>query len=142
MAKKRINAPREVFLSHSHKDHPFTQKLAAMLRRHGIPCWYAETSIRGAAQWHREIGDALQRCDWFIVVLTPDAVASTWVERELIYALRKERYNGRVIPLLRKDCDYESLSWTLPALQIIDIRKKHADGYRELLRVWGIGYRG
>ncbi|HEV7921695.1 MAG TPA: toll/interleukin-1 receptor domain-containing protein [Thermoanaerobaculia bacterium] len=142
MGRKRTAAPREVFLSHSHWDHPFTQKLAKTLREHGIACWYAEKDIRGAEQWHREIGDALQRCDWFLVVLTPEAVDSTWVERELIYALRKERYNGRVIPLLRKDCDYENLSWTLPALQIIDVRKKYGDALRELLRIWGIGYRG
>jgi hypothetical protein len=141
VGRKRKELPAEVFLSHSHKDHTFTVRLANTLREHDVPCWYAERNIRGAAQWHREIGDALRRCDWFLLVLTPDAVTSTWVERELVYALRKERYNGRVIPLLRKDCDYENLSWTLPALQIIDIRRKYADALRELLAVWGINPR-
>jgi len=32
--------------------------------------------IVAAKQWHDEIGNALSRCDWFIVVLTPDSVRS------------------------------------------------------------------
>jgi len=73
--------PEEIFLSHSSADRPFTTKLADVLRRHGIPVWYSDTNILGAQQWHDEIGVALGRCDWLVLVLSPSSVASKWVKR-------------------------------------------------------------
>ena len=111
-----------------------------MLRRHRIPVWYSDIEIQGAQQWHDEIGRALKRCDWFILVLSPDAVASTWVKRELLYALQQDRFEGRIAPLLYRACDYEQLSWILPQFQIIDFACGFDDGCRDLLGVWGVQY--
>ena len=132
--------PTEVFVSHSHKDRAFVEWLIGVLRRHRIPVWYSDTHIQGAQQWHDEIGRALQRCDWFILVLSPDAVDLRWVKRELLYALQQDRFEGRIAPLLHRACDYEQLSWTLPQLQIIDFARSFDDGCRELLRMWGVQY--
>jgi len=55
--------PDEVFLSHSSEDRELASSLAKVIRAHGVPVWYSDTDIRGAQQWHDEIGDALQRCD-------------------------------------------------------------------------------
>jgi len=94
----------------------------------------------GAQQWHDEIGAALQRCDWFAVVLSPQSVESMWVKRELLKALEQRRFENRIIPILFQPCDYEQLSWTLSFFQMIDFTGQFADGMRELLRVWAIGY--
>ncbi|HYW06378.1 MAG TPA: toll/interleukin-1 receptor domain-containing protein [Longimicrobium sp.] len=133
--------PSELFLSHSSGDHDFVERLGSTLRSHGLPVWYSSTSIVGARQWHDEIGAALGRCDWFIVVLSPRSVESMWVQRELIYALRQNRFQKRIVPVLLEPCDFEQLSWVLPSLQIIDFTADAAEGYRNLLRVWGIGFR-
>ena len=134
-------APQEAFLSHSHQDREAAEELVGTLARHGIPVWYSPTAVVGAQQWHDEIGRALRRCDWFLLLLTPRAVASTWVKRELLYALRTEGYFERITPLLLEACDAEELSWTLPDLQTIDLSESCEDGYRQVLRAWGIGYR-
>jgi hypothetical protein len=34
---------------------------------------YSRTNLVGAQQWHDEIGAALQCCDWFAIVLSPNA---------------------------------------------------------------------
>jgi len=94
----------------------------------------------GAQPWHDEIGTALQRCDWFAVVLSPQSVESMWVKRELLKALEPRRFENRIIPILFQSCDYERLSWTLSFFQMIDFTGSFADGLRELLRIWGIGY--
>ena len=133
--------PQEIFLSHSDRDRQFVMELADMLRRHGLPVWYSRTNIRGARQWHDEIGAALNRCDWFVLVLSPSAVASIWVKRELLFSLEKERFEGKIIPVLFRPCDYERLSWTLSAIQMIDFTQTFDQGCRGLLRVWGLGYR-
>ncbi len=72
--------PTEVFLSHSSRDRDAASRIAEMLRPHGIPVWFSPVNILGAQQWHDEIGAALRRCDWFIVLLSPDAVSSKWVK--------------------------------------------------------------
>jgi hypothetical protein len=45
------------------------------------------------------------------------------------------------VPLLYRQCDYASLSWTLNQFQMVDFSGDFADGCRQLLRVWGIGLR-
>ena len=132
--------PDEVFLSHSSADRKFTAKIADVLRQHGVPVWYSDTNIRGAQQWHDEIGAALRRCDWFVVVLTPDAVESRWVKRELLFALQQDRFDGRIAPILCQSCNHDELSWTLAWLQMVDFRDDFAQGCRDLLRIWGIGF--
>ena len=133
--------PSEVFLSHSNLDRSFANAVVAMMRRHGIPVWYSQTNIIGAQQWHDEIGDALKRCDWFVLILSPNSVNSVWVKREVLFALNDNRYAEKIIPLLYQPCDFDQLSWTLSLLQMIDFRQDYEDGCRGLLRVWGLGYK-
>jgi hypothetical protein len=133
--------PTEVFLSHSNLDRQFADDLAGVIRRHGIPVWYSQTNILGAQQWQDEIGAALQRCDWFAVILSPQSASSMWVKRELSYALKQNRFENRIIPITYQPSDYERLSWTLSLFQMIDFTGTPEKGYVDLLRIWGLGYR-
>jgi hypothetical protein len=134
--------PVEAFLSHSSKDRSFANRIYSLLVGHGIPVFYSKTNILGAQQWHDEIGEALKRCDCFIVILSPSSVSSEWIKRELLYVLQAERYKGRIVPLLYKPCNEERLSWTLPGFQRIDFTHDFHEGCRRLLAIWGLGYRG
>jgi hypothetical protein len=135
-----VPLPYEVFLSHASSDREFVSALAEVLRRHGVPVWYSKTNILGAKEWHDEIGAALTRCDWFLVVLSPGSVASTWVKRELLSALLQSQFAEKIVPVLYQPCDYERLSWVLPTIQRIDFQKSFEQGCRDLLRIWGIGF--
>lgn len=133
--------PNEVFLSHSSLDHEFATRLAEVLRRHGVPIWFSPADVLGAQQWQDEIGSALSRCDWFVVILSPNSIDSMWVKRETSYALQQNRYENRIVPLLYQDCDLDKLSWVLSIFQLVDFRGDFDAGSRDLLRIWGIGYR-
>lgn len=133
--------PQEVFLSHSDLNRGFAGSLSEVLRRHGIPVWYSQTNILGAQQWHDEIGSALRRCDWFAVVLSPQSVESVWVKRELLYALNHDRFENKIVPIMYQPCDYERLSWTLSDFQMVDFTRTLEEGYVDLFRMWGLGYR-
>ena len=132
--------PTEVFLSHASNDAPMPQNLATVLRRHGVPVFFSPVNIIGAQQWQNEILGALQRCDWFVVILSPNAIRSMWVKREVAYALQDRRYENRIVPLKHVDCPLESLQW-LTLFQMIDFTTDFKSGCRELLRTWGIGLR-
>jgi hypothetical protein len=63
------------------------------------------------------------------------------VKRELLFALNEARYNERIIPLLRKPCEYSRLSWTLPEFQFVDFSVSFDVGCRQLLRIWRVEYK-
>jgi hypothetical protein len=126
----------EIFLSHSSRDRTFANRLAKALGRRGYKVFYSRKSILGAQQWHDEIGLALARCNWFLIVLSPSAVRSEWVKRELVYALQARRYRKRIAPLLLKSCNVDRLSWTLSGFQYVDFRKSFNEGLSMLLSAW------
>ena len=132
--------PQEIFLSHASADHDFVTPLAEILRQHGAPVWYSRTNILGARQWHDEIGAALNRCDWFLLVLSPQSVASMWVKRELLFALEQPRFENRIVPLLYQPCDPSKLSWVLSSFQFVNFETSFDQGCTALLRLWGLGY--
>ena len=102
--------------------------------------WYSRTNLKGAQQWHNEIGKALKRCDWFLVVLSPGSVRSMWVKRELVYVLQNVRYEDRIIPVLCKPCDPARLSWVLSSFQQVDFTGKVSVGCQALLKIWGLDF--
>ena len=128
------NAQGDIF-SHASQDRTAANRICRQLRGRGLKVWYSKVHLVGAEAWHDEIGEALDRCDWFVVLLTPDAVRSQWVKREIVYALSMPRYVGRIVPVILKDCNPRRLSWALKAVQSIDYRDT---GIAGLLRVWGI----
>jgi hypothetical protein len=136
-----VPAPHELFISHASSDTQFVNRLIRVLNRHRIRFWYSRSHLVGAQQWHDEIGKALSRCDWFLLILSPAAVRSVWVKRELRYALETKRYNDRIIPVLLRACEYGELSWTLDAIQMIDFAEDFEQGCRALFRIWKREYR-
>ena len=140
-SKRRKVLPKEAFLSHSKKDRAFADKLLKLLRFHRVRVWYSRRSLVPAQKWHSEIGRALARCDWFIVVLSRNSAESEWVERELVYALNHPQYRDHIVPVLKERCNYEKLSWTLGGFQFVDFTKDFEGGCRDLLRAWGLEYK-
>ncbi len=63
-----------------------------------------------------------------------------WVKRELSYALQQNRFENRIVPIVYQPSNFEQLSWTLSLFQMINFTGLLDDGYRDLLRIWGLGY--
>ena len=84
-----------------------------------------------------------RRCDWFLVVLSPQSVESIWVKREVVYAFDHDRYNIKIISVIYQSWEYEEkLSWILPQFQMVDFTGSLEEGYVNLFRIWGRGYKG
>jgi len=126
-------------MSFADEDRPFAQRVVGRLRQHGLDVWFAPSHLRGADQWHDEIGRALDRCDWFILVLSPAAIRSRWVKRELLFALDEARYDDRITPILLRRCKPKRLSWTLGAVEQISFcDRRFGDAFEDLLATWGL----
>jgi rubredoxin len=95
--------PRRVFISYSTLDIEYVQNvLVQELCRAGHQPWYSATGIRGSDLWERTIRRELDGSEWFIVVMTPNAVQSEWVRTEVHWAIENRR--GRIIPIMLETC--------------------------------------
>ncbi len=102
--------PRQIFISHATADSDFAHRLAADLRRDGFDIWIAPESIRPGEQWVRAISRGLEESGIMVLVVTPAAAASPWVEMETNVAIELERSKeAAFIPLLREKGRYPGL---------------------------------
>ena len=131
-----MRKPVRLFLSHSATDRRFAKRLANVFNSHKLPYWYSQRHIVGAQQWHDEIGKALAKCNWFVLVLSPASVKSKWVKHELLFALENEAYDGHLVVLSLKPADFKKLSWTLSQSQWVDFTRGFDKGCKALLRIW------
>jgi hypothetical protein len=126
----------KIFLSHSAKDRRFVDRLTGVLDDHELSYWYSPRHIVGAQQWHDEIGRALEKCNWFLLVLSPASVKSRWVKHELLFALNQGAYESHIVVLNFRRADFKKLSWTLTQSQWVDFTRDFDRGCRALLRIW------
>jgi internalin A len=92
----------KVFISYAHKDKSFAKKLAGELENQDMKVWWDFDSLKGGQDWQKEIERGIKQCDFFLVALTPDAVASEWVGNEITYASNAQK---TIIPLHLKKCE-------------------------------------
>jgi hypothetical protein len=86
-----------VFISYSRTgDGAYVRQLADHLHENGIPVWYDREIIHGD-RWTTVIRDKIDTCVAFVVVMTPDAERSEWVDIEIAEARHADR---PILPLL------------------------------------------
>ena len=94
-----------IFISHSSLDNdfgiPLTQRLRGFLNNDAL-VWYDTEELTGGETWWRNIVRELTTRDVFILILSPDAMQSPWVQRELDIALNENKY---ILPLLYRPCE-------------------------------------
>jgi hypothetical protein len=93
-----MTSPR-IFLSYSHNDRVWCEELAGFIRGKGFDLWYDE-GITSGSVWLKKLEDELQGRDVFLIVLSPEAWASPWIQRELQLALITQK---TVIPIVMRE---------------------------------------
>ncbi len=80
------SAPR-VFLSYARSDgEGFAQGLRGSLERVGIPLWQDRVGMEGGRDWWLQITDAIEKVQFMVLVMTPNAMKSEVVRKEWRYA--------------------------------------------------------
>lgn len=91
-------AQPKAFVSHSHVDDAFAEQLVYDLRMAGADAWLDKTDL-GAGDFQTGIGAALERCEWFVLVLTKSAIESPWVTQE-VHAANRLKHQMRIRDLI------------------------------------------
>jgi hypothetical protein len=137
-ARSLTNSPEDtthahVFISYSRHDVAYVAKLAKHLEAYGLPVWY-DASVAPGHPFSEKIAEAIDRCFAFVIVLSPEAVASDWVRRELSRARRKHK---QVRPLLRAECEIPLELDGVQFESVVDGRMPGLTFVTELQRLYG-----
>lgn len=96
-----------IFLSHNKADKPFARQLAADLEHQGIRYWIDEAEIKVGESLIEKIRHGIDNAAYVAVILSPDSVASSWVQREVDVAMNQEISGRRVkvLPIMYRECE-------------------------------------
>lgn len=109
---------RPVFLSYSHANQSYVDRLALYLSSHGLAVWYDDELTCGD-QFEKVIQRRIEDCSAFVVVLSPDALESDWVERETSYAVKMRK---PIHPLMLSRCELPFLIHNVHCEMVLDGR--------------------
>lgn len=128
-----VRRTHDIFLSYSRKDARTMRRLHADLADAGFTIWTDEDLTPGTPSWMTTIESAIQAAGCMVVILTPDAKKSPWVERELT---RASAYEISIFPLLARGDERSAVPLLLSSHQWSDIRKErdYRMNVRKLIR--------
>lgn len=108
-----------IFISYSTKNSSYANQLAEQLRTQGFDVWIDNAKLRSGDNWWESIVKALRGCSAFVVVMSPEARESKWVQRETVLA---DNWNKPTFPVLLAG---EGDDWELYVLtQYEDVRQQ------------------
>jgi hypothetical protein len=117
-------------LSYSRSDTELMKRVRDGLDVAGIKCWCDDALEPGTASWTKAIQSAIEDASLgVVVVLTPSAKKSQWVEKEILYALHQAKL---IIPVLAAGDQSSSTPFQLIDVQHVDMRPGHDGGIERL----------
>ena len=130
MSEDRLRV--RVFVSHTSLDKKFARQLAYDLKKAGVEVWFDEWEIRVGDSLREKVERGIHESGWLIIILSPRAVASQWVQRELSAAFARELDDKRVfiLPVLLEKCEMPVM---LRDKKYADFTESYSRGLQELL---------
>ncbi len=117
-----------IFISHSRTDNEFTEWLNTALKNAGFNTWFDVDNIPQGSTWVREIEQGVRECGALLVVMSKNARASEWVERETLLAMDLRK------PVFAAVVDDVQIPIYLVNRQHSDFRKNRDTAARRLIK--------
>ena len=90
----------KVFITHSHGNRPLVRQVVKTLKEAGLDVWDDEYDTYPSDNWAKVTGEALEQSDALVVLITPDALDSVIVHRDISFALSNIQFEYHVFPVL------------------------------------------
>ena len=90
------------FISYCSKNRDLVDKIKFILNKNGVETWLAPDNIAPGFEYHDCIVDAIKNCSCFILLLSKDALESTWIPDEVSLAHDNKK---RIIPVMLENLD-------------------------------------
>ncbi len=106
-----------IFISYSRHDADYACALEAQLQTHGFNVWLDTDRLRMGEFWREEIVQAIENCDYFLLLLSVHSTVSVNVVRELSLA---ESSAKRILPMMLHQVEIpDTMKYQLAGLQIV-----------------------
>lgn len=105
-----------VFVSYSHKDEPWKDRLVTQLRvlvEEGVLDVWQDRQIEGGDDWRAEIVSAVNAATVAVLMISPNFLTSKFILGEEVPHLlkRRQREGLRIIPLIVRPCAWQRVKW-------------------------------
>ena len=120
-----------IFTSYSSKNAKVAREIAERLQGQGHEVWLDKLRIFGGDSYAERISDGIGRADVFMPLLSPSAVQSPWVWREMCFAVEK---NKTIVPVVAEFTELpEKVAFVLAGLHCVDFQNSE-DPWEDLSR--------
>ena len=99
-------------------------------KRVGLEVWNLDRELLPGDNWAHEVSRALEESQAMVVLLTPAAIDSPYVRRDVEFALGAKNFSNRLIPVVVGDPDQfpkQRLPWIVRRLPMISLRDWEAE---------------
>ncbi len=90
-----------IFVSYAHKDKKDVYPEIKRSHAAGYRIWYDE-GLTPSEEWMENIAISIDRCEKMIIFLSPAAVTSQWVNREISLGIKREK---PIVPVFLKETE-------------------------------------
>lgn len=115
----QVEWAHDVFISYSRKDGAWARRVYADLRSNGLLVWMDDQLTPGTPSWQTALEKAIRAAGCVVVLLSPAAKASEWLEREINFA---QTHHRPIVPLLVVGDEKSSIPLALSNIQWTPIR--------------------
>lgn len=100
----------KLFISYSHNDASFVDRLIDDLGRYDISVWVDKNELQVGDSLIEKIREGIDKADFFAIVISKSSIKSRFVQRELDVAMTREIVDGgvKVLPLVIEKVDLPS----------------------------------
>jgi hypothetical protein len=125
-----------LFISYSRRDSERVTRIANRLKEAGHTVWLDTSTIQGGTLWQGQIVRGIEGADVFVLMLSPAAVKSENVEREVGLAYTSSK---AIVPVILHRTDIPArLTYAISGLDVVDISNENAQiGTERLLDALG-----
>ena len=134
----KVTKEYDVFLSHNSIDKDWGSKLKSALENSGIKVWLDRDEIRPGDLFAKALEKGLEESKCVAFIISPEAIASGWVEEEYYRALtiaHSSSQSLRLIPVLLRDAN---LPGFLSSRNWVDFRNDLHFANNLSRLIWGI----
>jgi hypothetical protein len=120
------------FLSYDARDAEIAKQLLPRLVAQKLDVWDPAREIYPGSNWLLEMGQALERADGIVFLISENSAESVALLHQVEYAITNLRFKDRVIPIVLSR-DVKNFPWILQKMSVIDAADHDMDRVAKLV---------